>query len=726
MSQPQNGLAIDRQSPEEPRVSAVRQYLEDKNQFAWKDGSIECKFVATKPAPLLWKRSLDASPRKSNTALIDEYSVDGAYKRFDYTFAVKQIIDASELESRSRAQTEVRNMLDLRHPHVCVLLGTFWHCDRLHILIYPAAACDLGDLFNDISKHYPTDQHLTPKLTKSQKPRELPQDSYLGQRSVKDKLTTLRGYFVCLCQALSYLHEVGMRHKDIKPENCLIDWQGYIILTDFGISKRFEKNVPHVTTEGTMRTERYMSPEMADLDPNAFRDDPDDVFMLGCVFLEMASIILGFSWPTIKNHFSYSVNVTGKNENFCANLGKLDAWCTKLATLQSPRFLSEKEIEPVSQSVETICKMMSKLPENRPKSKDLWKDFAFKDQAWCRDCHPDHKEAWKPSPVQIENSEAGKLRRQSRIDRIDDTPNDTSEGQDGRTRGPSGYRPIRNGGTVSPPDSPRATIIRPPQSQRRIDLERRSSLSRDTITFRSKSPKNGRVPVGRPQSTDFVAYSSVVNPFETSRPNPGQHTNGQVPGHTSRSAPSRQATGTPYITFSDESSSSSQGLSSFESYQSDSLDYFHTPPSQPSNAFNMSLPKAYAPSVPNVTDSRQSANAKTVTSRDGSTIDNREIKRSSSLRKPHEVVASAIPASTSRRLDPRLPPNSHADKKTIEGTQDPQDAKGKESEAPPSLGLQYLTDDIKNLGFGDYDKIVRYHVQEGKVDEQFYWALKGL
>ncbi|KAK4127203.1 kinase-like protein, partial [Parathielavia appendiculata] len=194
-------------------------------------------------------------------------------------------------EARSNALKEVKTMSRLRHPHIVAYVASFEaYCIqtrevrrrpragahavllrvnqriRKHILgiaMYPPAQCNLRTFMEEVF----------------QSPKEA--DWILPH---------LHTYFGCLAQAVAYLHRksVQVRHKDIKPENIVIDDFGLPILTDFGLSKHFETGQ---YSEGpTPKTVKYADPEAMH---EGRRDERSDIFSLGCVFLEMATVLLG-------------------------------------------------------------------------------------------------------------------------------------------------------------------------------------------------------------------------------------------------------------------------------------------------------------------------------------------------------------------------------------------------------------------------------------------------
>jgi predicted Ser/Thr protein kinase len=86
-------------------------------------------------------------------------------------------------------------------------------------------------------------------------------------------------------EALAYAHKRGVVHRDIKPSNLLLDADGALWLTDFGLARRSDD--PSLTaTGGLLGTPRYMSPEQA---ANAPIDHRTDVYSLGASLYELVT-----------------------------------------------------------------------------------------------------------------------------------------------------------------------------------------------------------------------------------------------------------------------------------------------------------------------------------------------------------------------------------------------------------------------------------------------------
>ena len=110
----------------------------------------------------------------------------------------------------------------------------------------------------------------------------------LRQWLTENRPTQVEAIQICMtvANALAYAHSQGIIHRDVKPSNILIDGQGTVFITDFGLAKG-ETSELTLTLEGkVLGTPDYMPPEQ--VRGLASASDPRaDVYSLGVVLFEM-------------------------------------------------------------------------------------------------------------------------------------------------------------------------------------------------------------------------------------------------------------------------------------------------------------------------------------------------------------------------------------------------------------------------------------------------------
>ncbi|KAH8165243.1 hypothetical protein CIB48_g3014 [Xylaria polymorpha] len=186
-------------------------------------------------------------------------------------------------EAMRQFVVEIQTLKRLEHNHVVEFVGSYTDRNYIGLIMSPVAEMDLS--------------------------------AYLD-RANGGSHGELRTFFGCLAKALEYLHENRVRHKDIKPQNILVD-RGRVLLTDFGLA--FDPtNADGSATFNTVIgfTPRYCAPEVAMMDS---RNTSSDIWSPGVVFLEMIAVLKGMAvkdnyvrvfqdaWipPRIRSHESY-------------------------------------------------------------------------------------------------------------------------------------------------------------------------------------------------------------------------------------------------------------------------------------------------------------------------------------------------------------------------------------------------------------------------------------
>jgi tetratricopeptide (TPR) repeat protein len=116
---------------------------------------------------------------------------------------------------------------------------------------------------------------------------------------------------VQVCRGLEAAHSQGVIHRDLKPQNIMLDRQGRAAVMDFGIARSAELSIlEELASEETatqeygltqvgslIGTPRYMSPEQAQ---GQRVDSRSDIYTVGIIFYELLTGRLPFSAPSVK------------------------------------------------------------------------------------------------------------------------------------------------------------------------------------------------------------------------------------------------------------------------------------------------------------------------------------------------------------------------------------------------------------------------------------------
>ena len=179
----------------------------------------------------------------------------GKNKITNQLVALKKIrLENDEEGVPSTAIREISLLRELQHPNIVALLDVLMQENKLY-LVFEFLSMDLKKYMESL----PNNKLLEPQLVKS----------YLHQ----------------ICQGIMYCHQRRTMHRDLKPQNLLIDKNGVIKLADFGLARAFGIPIRVYTHE--VVTLWYRAPEVL-LGAQRY-SCAIDIWSIGCIFSEMAT-----------------------------------------------------------------------------------------------------------------------------------------------------------------------------------------------------------------------------------------------------------------------------------------------------------------------------------------------------------------------------------------------------------------------------------------------------
>jgi class 3 adenylate cyclase len=111
---------------------------------------------------------------------------------------------------------------------------------------------------------------------------------YFPEGTLKDHIgaagmTSERAWNILLemAKALDEIHQAGIVHRDIRPENIMLRTDGTSVLADFGVARRLNKNRQNEAMDSVASSPYFMSPEQALGDAE---DSLTDIYSMGAVF----------------------------------------------------------------------------------------------------------------------------------------------------------------------------------------------------------------------------------------------------------------------------------------------------------------------------------------------------------------------------------------------------------------------------------------------------------
>jgi serine/threonine protein kinase len=234
----------------------------------------------------------------------------GIHKPSGTLLAIKAV-QINDRDKREQLMNDIQGLIKAQNcPYLVHLYAAYFHkqSGRVHVAL---ELMDMGSL-----------QDILKKLNASSTPCRIPEEC----------ISTIT-YQVLL--GLEFLHSHKQLHRDIKPGNILVNSDGSVKLSDFGISKTLDNTANICDT--FVGTATYMSPERAIGLDYSFSAD---IWSLGMVVYELATGEFPFpklaSFPVLFDHLCHKPEPRLVGDDYSPEIENFVALCLQREITKRP------------------------------------------------------------------------------------------------------------------------------------------------------------------------------------------------------------------------------------------------------------------------------------------------------------------------------------------------------------------------------------------------------
>jgi serine/threonine protein kinase/Tfp pilus assembly protein PilF len=242
-----------------------------------------CKKCAT---PLPSSEEITASPTKTLETPTEELTTGSTFAR---RYQIIEELGKGGMGKVYKAlDTEIKEKIALKliNPEISAdkrTIERFQNELKFARKISHRNVCRMYDLNKEEGSYYITMEYVSGEDLKSM-------IGMMGQLSGGKAISVARQ----VCEGLTEAHRLGVVHRDLKPQNIMIDKEGNARIMDFGIARSLKAK--GITGAGVMiGTPEYMSPEQAEVKEI---DQRSDIYSLGIILYEMVTGRVPFEGET--------------------------------------------------------------------------------------------------------------------------------------------------------------------------------------------------------------------------------------------------------------------------------------------------------------------------------------------------------------------------------------------------------------------------------------------